>query len=105
MINQDNPISRADINQFKGPLVVEFGATWCGYCQAAQPIIAAAFVHYPDIKHIKIEDGKGLRLGRSFAIKLWPTLLFIRDGVEIRRLVRPNDSKTIADALNEISIN
>lgn len=103
MTNQDTAMTRADIDQSTGALVVEFGATWCGYCQAAQPIIAAAFAHYPDIKHIKIEDGKGQRLGRSYAVKLWPTLVFLKDGVEISRLIRPNDSKMIVDALGEIS--
>jgi thioredoxin 1 len=80
-------LSRAQIDQWQGALVLEFGASWCGYCQAAQPLIQAAFTCHPKIHHIKIEDGKGKRLGRSFMVKLWPTLIFMMNGREIKRLV------------------
>ena len=95
--------ARAEIDALQGPTVLEFGATWCGHCQAAQPLIALAFAGQPRIRHIRIEDGKGRRLGRSFTVKLWPTLIFLKDGVEVTRLVRPTDAALITDALNKIS--
>jgi len=95
-------MERADIDRIDGPVVVEFGASWCEYCQAAQPIIAAALQLHPNVVHIRIEDGKGQRLGRTFAVKLWPTLVFMKNGVELNRLVRPVRNQEIADALNMI---
>lgn len=83
--------------------MIEFGANWCGYCQAAQPIIASALINYPHIPHIKIEDGKGRLLGRSYSIKLWPTLIFLKYGTEIKRLVRPGNAEVIIEALAELS--
>ena len=56
---------RAEIDSLEGPAVIEFGTPWCGYCRAAQPLIAAAFANHPIIRHIKIEDGRGRPLGRS----------------------------------------
>jgi thioredoxin 1 len=91
--------SRAEVDALPGPTVLEFGAPWCGICAAAQPAIAAALSHYPDVRHLKIEDGPGRPLGRSFRIKLWPTLVFVRNGQEIERLVRPMGTSPIADAL------
>jgi len=35
-------------------------------------------------------------------VKLWPTLVFLRDGQEVARLVRPQDAQEIADALQQI---
>ena len=99
----DNKLKRADLDLLKGPAVIEFGASWCEYCQAAQPIIAAAFVKHPNVNHIKIEDCRGQRLGRTYAVKLWPTLIFLKDGIEISRLVRPTDTASIANALNELT--
>jgi len=96
-------LKRADLDQLAGPTVIEFGAVWCGYCQAAQTLIAAALAAYPDIRHIRIEDGKGKPLGRSYSVKLWPTLVFLQDGVEVTRLVRPADTGMITDALKQIS--
>ena len=94
---------RAEIDALPGPAVLEFGAPWCGYCRAAQPLIAAAMANYPGLRHIKIEDGKGRPLGRSFRIRLWPTLIFLSNGAEIARLVRPQSARDIAAALSKIA--
>src|SRR4051812_35152380 len=90
---------RADIDALEGPAVIEFGTPWCGYCSAAQRLLAAALADFPSIAHVKIEDGKRRPLGRSFRVTLWPTLIFLKDGKEVARLVRPGDVATIKEAL------
>lgn len=94
--------TRADIDATKGALLIEFGAPWCGHCQAAQPLIEAAMNEHPALVHLKIEDGPGRPLGRSFRVKLWPTLVFMQDGAEVERLVRPLDSQAIVTAMGTI---
>ena len=59
---QNTQMNKAEIEQLNGLTVIEFGANWCTYCQAAQAIIAKALLNYPNVKHIKIEDGKGQSL-------------------------------------------
>ena len=93
---------RAEIDNLQGAVVLEFGAPWCGHCQAAQPLIAQAFASHSRVRHIKIEDGRGRPLGRSFRVKLWPTLIFLRDGRESARLVRPASAAQIGEALAQI---
>jgi len=80
-----------------------YSTSWCGYCQAAQPFINAAFKDNPQIRHLKIEDGKGRPLGRSFRVTLWPTLIFLKNGKEIARLVRPDDESVIRQVLAQIA--
>src|SRR5690606_20591883 len=99
---EDEP-ARESIDQAEGPLVLEFGASWCGICQAAQPLINQAFTDFQEVAHIKVADGSGRPLGRSFRIKLWPTLIFLRDGKEISRLVRPTQAADISKALRQIT--
>ncbi|HWP10178.1 MAG TPA: thioredoxin family protein [Ramlibacter sp.] len=94
--------SRAQVDGLAGPAVVEFGTPWCGHCSAIQPVIAGAFASHPNVRHLKIEDGSGLPLGRSFGVKLWPTLVFLRDGKEVTRLVRPQSLDQIRQALRRI---
>lgn len=87
------------MDAWPGPLVIQFGAGWCGHCIAAQPLIGSAFADHPGVAHVRIEDGPGRPLGRSYRIKLWPTLVFLRDGVELARLVRPSSVDAITRAL------
>lgn len=95
-------LSRAEVDALEGPAVLDFGTSWCGVCRATAPIVSAAFAAHPGVVHVRIEDGPGRRLGRSFRVKLWPTLIFLRDGTEIERLVRPGDPATIRQALRRI---
>ena len=93
---------RAQIDAAPGPVLLEFGTPWCGWCRGAQPDIAAALQGHPAVRHIKVEDGSGRKLGRSFAVKLWPTLVFLDGGKEVARLVRPADRATIERALAQL---
>ena len=99
----ETPPTREAVDAQHGPLVVEFGTPWCGHCKAAMPHVAAAFANYPQVAHLRIEDGPGRRLGRSFGVKLWPTLVFLRDGVEVEKLVRPQGADDIVAALQRIA--
>jgi thioredoxin 1 len=90
----DEP-TREEIDALIEPTLLEFGASWCGFCKAAQPDIHAVLKRHPELTHIKIEDGKGKPLGRSFRVKLWPTLVFIDKGREQGRVVRPNNAGEI----------
>lgn len=94
--------SRETVDAMRGALVIEFGTDWCGHCQAAQPAIASALAGHEDVEHLKIEDGRGRPLGRSFRVKLWPTLVVMRDGLEVARVVRPTDAETVAEALRAL---
>ena len=94
--------ARSELDALPGPALLEFGSPWCGYCRAAQPLLARAFAEHPGVRHFKIADASGKRLGRSFGVKLWPTLVFLSDGKEVARLVRPRDAKEISAALGSI---
>jgi thioredoxin 1 len=83
--------TREEIDHSKGLLLLEFGTDWCGICEAAAPRIAAQLARHPQVRHLRVEDGPGRKLGRSFGVKLWPNLVFLKDGQLVRQLARPGD--------------
>lgn len=98
--NQD--LTRADVDAAQGTTVLEFGATWCPICQGAQPLIQQA-LDGQQVKHLRVEDGPGRPLGRSFRIKLWPTLVFLKNGQEVARVVRPKEAEELAGPVASLS--
>ncbi|ADV28023.1 putative thioredoxin [Pseudoxanthomonas suwonensis 11-1] len=81
--------TRAEVDAREGVQLLEFGAPWCPHCQGAQAAVEAFVSEHPLAQHAKIEDGRGKPLGRSFKVKLWPTLVLLLDGEELARVVRP----------------
>jgi thioredoxin 1 len=88
-VYHEESISRDDLAATEGPILLEFGANWCGICGGFSPKLEALMQEFPQVKHIRIEDGRGKPLGRSFRVKLWPTLVFLRDGEVIGQVSRP----------------
>lgn len=95
----DKDMKRAEVDALPGPTVLEFGNFWCGHCRRAQPLIAQALGGHPGLRHLKFADASHKRLGRSFQVKLWPTLVFLKDGKEVARAVRPRDADELIRAL------
>jgi thioredoxin 1 len=98
----EEALTREQVDQLGGSTLLDFGNNWCGYCSRTRPLVDAAVGEHPDVRHIRVADASGKRLGRSFGVKLWPTLVFLRDGAEVARLVRPTDPREIGEALLRI---
>ncbi len=95
--HEDAP-TMAEVAALSGLALLEFGATWCGHCQRAEPLVEQT-LSGKTLPHAKIFDGKGKRLGRAYKIKLWPTLILLRDGEEVARVVRPVSASELEQLL------
>jgi thioredoxin 1 len=97
--------SLAEVQALPGLTLLEFGTEWCGHCRAAQPLIEQALALHSNTElpwqHLKIEDGPGRALGRHYRVKLWPTLVVLRDGQEVGRLVRPANAQVIETLMSK----
>jgi len=94
---------RAEIDALPGSLLLEFGVDWCPHCQGAQPAIEAALRDYPDLRHVKVEDGPGRPLGRSLSRQAVADADFAgRTGRKLARVVRPASTGEIGSALRQI---
>ncbi len=97
-----NEPTRAEIDRLEGPVLLEFGTNWCGHCRALAPQLATLLAEYPTVRHLKIEDGPGRPLGRSFQVKLWPTLVLLKNGEVASQLARPRPAE-VREALQAIT--
>jgi thioredoxin 1 len=93
--------TREEINGTRGPVLLEFGTSWCGHCRALAPRVAEHLDRLPEVRHIKVEDGPGRPLGRSFRVRMWPNFVFLRDGQVVGQLARPSHDQ-LAEALQKL---
>jgi len=96
----DQEPTRETVAIWPGITVLEFGAPWCGHCIGAQPAIETVLCGHDQLRHLKIEDGRGKPLGRSYQVKLWPTLVVLRDGEEVARVVRPVSAEQVREVID-----
>ena len=54
---------RREVEDLSGLSLLEFGASWCGYCQRAQPLVAEALAENPVAPHIKLSTEAVADLG------------------------------------------
>ncbi len=102
MSYQESNPTPADMEAMPGFVLLDFGTDWCGHCMAARSAVDAWARDRADIAHLRVEDGRARPLGRAYRIKLWPTLVLLRDGQELARVVRPRserDLRPLEDAL------
>ncbi len=83
------------VDRLPGLALLDFGTEWCGHCTAARASVDAWLAEHADIQHLRIEDARGRKLGRAYRVTLWPTLVLLRDGDEIVRVVRPHEARDL----------
>jgi len=89
-LGPDEAPTREEVDRMPGLVILEFGTDWCGFCRAAQPHVARLLGQKPNVRHLKVEDGPGRKLGRSFGVRLWPNFVLLKDGVVTKQLARPS---------------
>ena len=78
------------------PVLIDFWAEWCGPCRMLAPSIEAIASEREDIVVGKINVDVEGKLAMTFGIDSIPTLVIVKDGQTIARLVGYN-SKTIVN--------
>jgi thioredoxin 1 len=103
---QPEKITRDEVNAVKGMMALDFGANWCGHCKAGRGTIVNWMTQHASVDVVHVADGKGCPLGRTFKVKLWPTVILLKDGAEVSRVVRPvsdDDMQPLTKAIKETS--
>ena len=67
--------------------VVDFWATWCGPCMMLKPLIESLSEEMTNVKFCKVNVDEEQELSMQFRIESIPTLLFVKDGKIVHKLV------------------
>ena len=75
-----------EVADYKGIVVVDFYAEWCGPCKMMGPGIDELAANYKNAKFVKIDVDKNQDLAGQFNIFSIPTLVFFKDGQPVHQL-------------------
>lgn len=76
-----------EILQSASPVLVHFGAPWCGPCRMIEPLLARFQAEFgSSLKLIGINADENLKLASQYRITTLPTLLFFEHGKLLHRL-------------------
>ncbi len=76
-----------EVAKGKGAAVIDFGATWCGPCQALAPALDRLAVDYAGKVLIgKVDVDEEPDLAAQFDVLSVPTVVFFRDGKKVDQI-------------------
>ena len=85
------------------PVVIDFGATWCGPCKKVAPIIDEIGEEYEGkIVAVKCDIEDCPEVTRRFGIMNIPTVLFIKDGQIVDKNVGAAPKKVFVEKLEKL---
>ncbi len=94
LITKDN--FEKEVKESTLPVLLRFTAPWCSPCRAIEPIVnTAEKEHGQFIKFCKVDCDESPGIANLFNVIGIPTIVFIKDGVEVKRVVGNNSSELI----------
>jgi thioredoxin 1 len=81
--------------------VKRFSAVWCGPCKALAPVMEGIKGEYSDVVFETIDVDTDHEQASKFGIRSVPTVVFVKDGVEVDRLVGVNSKLAYQNKINE----
>ena len=84
------------------PVLVDFGAPWCGYCRRIDPVIDKLADSREDVLIVKVNIDQEPTLARQERIEVIPTLVVYREGYDLGSIVAPESKARIEEFLQEI---
>lgn len=84
MIEIKNLAEHNTIIENNQSVVLDFWAPWCGPCKTSMPLLEKAFQTYTNVVFCKVNVDNNKDIADKYQITSIPTLLYIKNGKQIR---------------------
>lgn len=81
--------------------LLKFESEWCSQCKALKPTLDRVMEQHPDIKLTKVDCEVDEELTMKYGIRSMPTLIYLKDGLEVDRLSGAVPANKIEELLNK----
>ena len=79
---------QSEVLDVEEPVLIDFGATWCGPCKVADPIVEkVAEAFGGKVRVVKVDIDNSPELASKFQVRGVPTFIFMKEGKELDRQV------------------
>lgn len=84
-----------EVLKAENKVLVDFYADWCGPCKMLAPIVEEVASEHDDLKVVRINVDNEESIAMDYQIMSIPTLVLIKDGKEVDRVVGAVQKKVI----------
>lgn len=103
VINLNDGNFQKEVVQSEIPVLVDFWAPWCGPCRAVGPIVEdLAQENQGRLQVSKLNVDENQILANRFNVRSIPTLIFFKNGQEVKRIVGAQGKAQLQKTIEEV---
>ncbi|BAK81747.1 thioredoxin [Candidatus Arthromitus sp. SFB-rat-Yit] len=100
MIQVNDTNFNTEVLEYKGIVLVDFYADWCGPCKNFAPIFEEFSKEVSDVKCVKVNVDESTS-ARTYKVMSIPTVILFKDGEVCDRFIGAMQKKDLSDFVNK----